>query len=265
MRSRVVLGSVIAVIALFGVFVVAEVVPNPSPVSRVIAATPKPGSSALSRSQATSTPPTSTVEPSPGATSSAHRPLLRVLTIGDSIMKGLGLSPSEAWPALLASRDGWALTTLACNGAGFLAIGDPSDCGANFPAIAQSAPALKPDIILIAGSSNDLGLSNRALLASTIRAAVILKADFPKARIIGLSAVWGDTEVPDQLADINEQVAQAVAHVGGTYVDVGQPLHKKPELMQDDDVHPTAAGQMVLATAIEAALDSALDATADQR
>jgi hypothetical protein len=35
-------------------------------------------------------------------------------TIGDSIMKGYGLTPTDAWPELISATNGWELTSLAC-------------------------------------------------------------------------------------------------------------------------------------------------------
>ena len=46
-----------------------------------------------------------------------------VVAIGDSIMEGHGLDPSDAWPALLAKQNGWRLTNLASDGSGFATVG----------------------------------------------------------------------------------------------------------------------------------------------
>ena len=234
------------------------------------------GSSAASR-RATPVPPTSSpsasasasasasvsaTTPAPTPTSVPAAPL-RVLTIGDSIMKGLGVETNQAWPELISQQDGWSLTTLACNGAGFLAIGVADDCGSNFSSIVQTAGSLRPDLVIIEGSSNDFGMSNSSLLESTVGAVSALHAQFPQAKIVGLSAVWGDTTVPDEIAEIDSQVQQAMTQVGGTYLNVGQPLSGHPELMQSDDVHPTAAGQQVLAATIKEALLPAEQAAAD--
>ncbi len=222
--------------------------------------------SALKSSTAT-TQPTPTVTPTTATptTATPTEPVApqavmaapQVLTIGDSIMKGFGLPTSQAWPALIAAQNGWELTTLACNGAGFLTIGSTQDCGNNFPGVVIAAAALHPDIIIISGSSNDFGENNTALLDSTITAVTRLRAEFPNARIIGLSTVWGDTAPPAQLAQIDAQVTQAVEQVGGTYLDIGQPLSGHPEWMQADDVHPTADGQLVLDAAIQGAFATA--------
>ena len=252
--------GVIGVIGAIGAGVVAFNLPSSAQPSAA------DGSAAASR-RATPVPPTSTpgVSATTPATTSTGVPTapLRVLTIGDSIMKGLGVETNQAWPELISQQNGWTLTTLACNGAGFLAIGVADDCGSNFPSIVQTASSLHPDLVIIEGSSNDFGMSKSALLESTVGAASTLHAQFPQAKIVGLSAVWGDTTVPDEIAEIDSQVQQAMTQVGGTYLDFGQPLSGHPELMQSDDVHPTAAGQQVLAAAIKDALSPAEQAATD--
>jgi acyl-CoA thioesterase-1 len=180
-------------------------------------------------------------------------------------MKGFGLTQADAWPELISAANGWDLTTLACDGAGFLALGNPDECGDTLVDVSRSAANLHPDLIIIEGSSNDFGESNSQLLAATGSALTSLRSEFPNADIIGLSTVWSETEPPAQLADINSQVQQAVTAVGGHYLDIGQPLGGHPELMQDDDVHPTVAGQAVLASAIQAAILTEQHATAVQK
>ena len=219
-----------------------------------------------------SAPADSTATPSPTATPSATPPApvpaaapRQVLTIGDSIMKGFGLTPADAWPELISAANSWDLTNLACDGAGFLAAGNPDECGVTLVDVSQSVTALHPDLVIIQGSSNDFGESNSQLLAATGSAFTILRSEFPNAEIIGLSTVWSETVPPAQLADINSQVKQAVTAVGGHYLDIGQPLGGHPELMQDDDVHPTVAGQTVIAGAIRAAILTEQHATALQK
>ncbi|TAM71278.1 MAG: SGNH/GDSL hydrolase family protein [Microbacteriaceae bacterium] len=174
-----------------------------------------------------------------------------VVTIGDSIMAGHGLTPAEAWPALLAVADEWRVTNLASDGSGFVAIGDERDTFANQ---VSAAIALHPDVIIVEGSSNDVGVSNTVLEAATDSTIAHLRQALPKATLIGLSAVWGDTAPPSQLADIDDQVDSAVTGNGGYYLNVGQPLGGHADLMQSDDVHPTASGQRTLAQAVSEAL-----------
>lgn len=206
----------------------------------------------------------------PVASAAAATPVVapvptRVVAIGDSIMKGFGLSPADAWPELISATNGWSLDTLACDGAGFVQPGSSLECGDTFVDVSRSAATLAPDLIIIEGSSNDFGQSNSELLSATISALTILRTQSPNTEIIGLSTVWSETTPPAQLADINSQVQEAVEAVGGHYLDIGQPLSGHPELMQGDDVHPTVAGQAVLAAAIQTAVTGEQQALASQQ
>jgi acyl-CoA thioesterase-1 len=180
-----------------------------------------------------------------------------VVTIGDSIMKGHGLSASQAWPALMAAQDHWRLDNLACDGAGFLAVGDDSDCAETFSGLVRKAAALHPRTVIVEGSSNDFGQDDDDLLYVTVDQLAQLRKALPHAQIIGLSTVWGDTAAPAQLMDVDDQVRDAVEQVGGRFLSIGQPLSGHPEWMQPDDVHPTAAGQLALYAAVQTAFTKA--------
>ncbi len=188
-------------------------------------------------------------------TTGSARPV--VVAIGDSIMKGHGLTATDAWPALLATSNHWALTNLACDGAGFVKTGDPNDCGDDYSGLIAQTAALHPSLILISGSSNDLGEDNGELQMRTEDMLHALRAAAPKAVIVGISTVWNDTEAPDQMNDINGQVRAAIKQVSGVYLDIGQPLAGHRDWLQADDVHPTAKGQRELAKAIAGPIRSA--------
>jgi acyl-CoA thioesterase-1 len=204
--------------------------------------------------------PAGTAAPSSAASTavtspSPVQPALQVLTIGDSIMRGHGLASTQAWPFLVGEADGWSVTNDGCDGAGVLTPGAIEQCGGtDYAGIIVGAAALQPDIVIIEGSSNDFGQDNSALEAATTSEVRSIRSEFPSAQIVGLSTLWGSTVPPAQLYQIDAQVKQAVEAVGGTYLDIGQPMEGHPELMQAGDVHPNEAGQAVLATTIEAAL-----------
>lgn len=196
------------------------------------------------------------VELSTGTTATGvARPV--VVAIGDSIMKGHGLPAAEDWPTLLAATNHWDLTNLACDGAGFVKTGDANDCGDDYSGLIAQTAALHPSLVLISGSSNDLGEDNGELLRRTEDMLHALRDAAPKATIVGISTVWNDTKAPDQMDDINEQVRTAITQVSGVYLDIGQPLAGHRDWLQTDDVHPTAKGQRALAQAIAGAIRSA--------
>jgi acyl-CoA thioesterase-1 len=174
-----------------------------------------------------------------------------VVGIGDSILEGHGLADGQSWLAVLATQEGWRLTNLASDGSGFVTVGNDGDTFADQVAAAEG---LDPDVVIISGSSNDLGAANDAIATATTQTIDAIHAAMPEAKIIAISAVWGDTAVPTQLDDISSDLADATIAVGGTYLDIGQPLEAEPGLMQSDDDHPTAQGQVVLASAVSAAM-----------
>ena len=175
---------------------------------------------------------------------------LRVAVIGDSIESGLGLDPSEAWPALVASDHGWRLDNLSVPGAGFVAQG--SD-GHDFSAQVDAAIAAQPDLVLIGASDNDLG-TDPDQLSTAIRSTVdSLAAALPDARIAGFNALSGQAS-DEELAGGDAALRQAVLDAGGTWLDLGQPYRGKAGLVQDDDEHPTLPGQQAIAAVVAAKL-----------
>ncbi len=249
--NRIFLASIVGTVAVVALGSIVTVV--------AMAATAEPQSTTTHLPTASSSSGTPSSLPAAPVETAAPK---QVLMIGDSIMKGYGLTPADAWPELISSANSWDLTSLACDGAGFLAPGSPDECGNTFVDISRSAATLHPDLIIIEGSSNDFEQPNPQLLSATVTALKVLRSEFPNAEIIGLSTVWSETDPPAQLADINSQVQQAVTAVGGRYLDIGQPFGAHSELLQDDDVHPTVAGQVVLAAAIQTAITAEQQATA---
>ena len=178
---------------------------------------------------------------------------LNVVAIGDSIMAGNGVNGDEAWLAIVAQSHGWKLTNLASNGSGFVTVGDDGDTFSDQTIVALS---LHPDVIILSGSSNDLGVSDAVLANATTALIERIHLVLPETKILTVDAIWGDTDVPGQLNQMDESVQQASASAGGAYLNIGQPLSGTSNLMQADDVHPNAAGQAALAQAFDAALEA---------
>jgi acyl-CoA thioesterase-1 len=188
-----------------------------------------------------STPAASSATPSAGQ---------KVAVIGDSIESGLGLEPSEAWPALVAATRGWELENLSVPGAGFVAIG--SD-GNDFSAQVDAAIAGQAQLVLIGASDNDLGTDPAQVSAAMQKAVQRLHDSLPDARIVGFSALSGQASDSD-LAAFDSALQDAVESVGGQWLDLGQPYRGQTGLVQDDDEHPTLPGQQAIAAVVESKL-----------
>jgi acyl-CoA thioesterase I len=176
------------------------------------------------------------------------------VAIGDSIMDGHNLDADQAWPVIIAHDDGWSLTNLAADGDGFVAVGDD---GTTFLQQVREAITLHPKLVVLSASSNDLGVSEPEVKAAMVEAVDELHAALPNAQIVGVSAIWNENDLPPQLDQMGTDLKAAVSAIGGTYLDIGNPLQGRPDLMQGGDVHPTAAGQLVVAATVQAALSKA--------
>lgn len=178
-----------------------------------------------------------------------------VVTIGDSIMAGLGLDPDEAWPMLVAHDTGADIVNLGCSGAGFTITGD---CGEDYAGLAQQAIALHPAIVIIQSSDNDSGSSQDEIDQSTRATVDELRAALPDAQLIGIGTLWHlDWDEPDAIGWSSDSLQRAITDDAGVFVSIGQPLRGRPELLQWDGEHPNSDGQIVLGDAVEAALDDA--------
>ena len=180
-----------------------------------------------------------------------------VTVVGDSITAAQGLSPDAAWPVLLGNDLHLDVTDLGCSAAGFVATGNGQQCATDYDGLVAYTAATDPDVVVVQASSNDLGQDEGTVRSAIDDMVTDVHKGVPHARVIGLSAVWAEQDPPAQLAAVDTDLAAAVHGVHGTFVDVGQPFHGHPELMQSDDVHPTAAGQRALERATVAALRKA--------
>jgi acyl-CoA thioesterase-1 len=180
-------------------------------------------------------------------------PGTRVVVVGDSISGGHGLAAGQAWPEVLARTERWQLTNLSCDGAGVLTEGDTDDCATAYEGLVQRAVTLRPAVVFVQASSNDLGQDEDEVDGGTEQLVADLHRLLPRARVVGLSAIWNEQTPPAQLAAISAALRTAIDEHGGTYVDIGQPLRGHPDWMQSDDVHPTVRGQRAVLSAVTTA------------
>lgn len=183
----------------------------------------------------------------------AHPAGRAVVAIGDSIMDGHGLDDGQSWPEVVARTHGWALTDLAADGDGFVT---PGNDGTTFADQVTTAIRLRPSMVILSGSSNDLGKDETQVESAIAAAVQRLRAALPDATIVAASPVWREDAFPAQLTRIAAVVAKDVRAAGGTVLSFADPLRGHPELMQSDDVHPTAAGQLAIAALVEQRLEA---------
>ena len=169
-----------------------------------------------------------------------------VLALGDSLTAGAGVSPEQAWPALLAQRTGWQVV----NGG---VSGDTSAQGMKrLPALLEEhAPAL---VLVTLGGNDMLRRLSQAEIEENL-ARIIVKCKAEGARVVLVAtpqpslagAVLRNLSAPDfyrEIAAVHEVplIEDAIAEV------LSDPL------LKGDQIHPNAEGHAVLAGKISEAL-----------
>ncbi len=201
--------------------------------------------------------PSAASQPAPTPTANGrawdHARGERIVVVGDSISGGHGLTPEQAWPSLLARAEHWQLTNLSCDGAGVVAEGDPDACASAYPGLVKRAVDLRPQVVFVQASSNDLGEDAAEVTSATDQTVALVHRLIPEAHVIGLSAIWNEDAPPAELDTISAALRKAIRQDGGTYVDIGDPLRGHPDWMQSDDVHPTERGQQAIESSVRSA------------
>lgn len=218
-------------------------------------------------------PPDPATSASSSESAAALTPPPRVLVIGDSYAAGTGSSsPDRGVVGLMAESTGWTVSNQARGGTGYdarFASGGQEACGrAACPAFGQmlgrtaeyieeSGVISDPDMVLVIGGRNDVGRDPGAVSAAIDRFYLDVRQAFPRTRILAVGPLGDDGPVPARLKAVRADVKQAVEAVDGLYVDIGQPLNGKPELVAKDGVHPNDQGHAAIWGALRTGLRDA--------
>jgi len=183
-------------------------------------------------------------------------PMPTAVFIGDSYTAGTGsTSTDHAFPTLVAAAEGWHLENLGRGGTGYLATSGKLGCGLaycpNYREMIAAAKKVDPTIVVVSGGRNDLGKAGVAKQVTGFY--TDLRAAFPKATILATSPLWDDDPAPALIGSLGGEVKTAVKAVGGTYLDIGEPLLGHADDVISDGVHPNDGGHALIAAAISKA------------
>jgi lysophospholipase L1-like esterase len=181
----------------------------------------------------------------------------KIAFIGDSYTAGSGVSSqSMRWTTQLSLARGWEEVNLGLGGTGYLITNKAPDgtVRRNYQARIAEAVRAKPDVVIVSGGGNDLALDTPAVVEAVQAFYPALRKALPKAQIIAINPLWGATDMPAALPELQAAVKASVAGVGGAFVDIGQPLVGHPELVVEDKVHPNDEGAGAIAKLTDSAL-----------
>ena len=173
----------------------------------------------------------------------AHLPPgTRVLALGDSLTAAHGVTPDEAWPALLAARTGWIVINAGVSG--------DTSAGAlqRLPALLEEhAPAL----VLVSLGGNDMlrRLPPSQTTANLGRMLALVKASGARAVLLATPkpSVAGAAFNSLSPAEFYRQVAKD--HRVPLIEDALAEVLSDPRL-KSDQLHPNAAGHALLSSKI---------------
>ncbi|MGY5885442.1 SGNH/GDSL hydrolase family protein [Modestobacter lacusdianchii] len=185
----------------------------------------------------------------PSVTAAAELP---VVVLGDSYTvdsaEGAGYVPP------VAEAMGWAPVLEAGDGTGYLAPGrttDPSPYGERLDAVV----AAQPDLVLVQGSTNDVGWSSAELGEAATQLYAALAARLPAARVVVLGPLSPPGVDPGGVAAVRDVLAQVVDASGLTFIDpVAEGWLVPSDGLFADPVHPNEEGYRVMAAQLVTAL-----------
>ena len=187
---------------------------------------------------------------------------LTAVWLGDSYTAGAKAStPEKSFAGIVSAAKPWAMANLARGGTGYITpVSDPAAamtaCGLSYcPSYTEMIPPAvpyHPSVVVVNGGRNEIDTPNWP--AGVQAFFNTLRSTFPSATIVATSVIWDDDPVPPVLPGMCATVQAAVQSVGGTYVDLFDPLLGHPEFIAADGVHPNDAGHAAIAAALLAGL-----------
>ena len=197
-------------------------------------------------------PVTAVSDPSSGgsSTASSSQPLAcRVIAfLGDDWTAGLGASAkAKRFTTLLAAQLGAEEKNFGGDGSGYATAGSSGD-GA-YDSRVDDVVAAKPAVVVVSGGRNDTN-DYLPTLRKQIKALFAqLHSRLPKATLIAVAPMWGDSDAPGQLTPVASAVQQYVTAAGGRYVGLEDPIHGHPGYMSDA-ADPNDKGYAAIAKAL---------------
>ncbi|PEQ14277.1 arylesterase [Novosphingobium sp. PC22D] len=188
-------------------------------------------------------------------------PERHILAFGDSLLAGYGLEDGEGYPARLEA----ALRAKGINArmSDAAVSGDTTAAGLQRLAFALDSQKTKPDLAIVSLGGNDMlrGLPPAETRANLEKILATFRERGIKVVLLGMLAAPNlGKDYAARFNPIYPSLAQAYdAELVPFFL---QPVIDKPEMMQDDHVHPTRLGieEMVAAT-----IDDVADALPDAK
>ncbi|MFI5509953.1 SGNH/GDSL hydrolase family protein [Mycobacterium sp. NPDC051804] len=173
-----------------------------------------------------------------------------VLFIGDSFTAGATIDEAQAYPALIAHREGWRLHVDAQGGTGFIADGQGTgngDTSKLIDRIAQDGRMFPDvDLVVLDAGRNDLSFPANEVAEAMSQCLMAVRHQWPDAKIATVVPSFLSPDSYDGYQTLVRRLATASAAVGGVVIDpVAQRWYDSVDstaMVSADGVHPNADG-----------------------
>lgn len=166
-------------------------------------------------------------------------PVHVIAALGDSMTAG---SKNEViWPTVASEKLGVDVIVKATGGSAYTQERKPLIDQAKLAAVSH------PSVIVIAGSIDDRKSSSEAIKAAASEVYAYLKQELPNTRVIVVGPFWDIAPVPG-VREANAATKAAAEAAGLPFWDaIAENWLLDRALIQEDGLHPTDAGQQVIA------------------
>lgn len=199
--------------------------------------------------------PSRTAVASPGPSSAASAstspsPAQRTAAfLGDDWTAGVGASSrAKRFTTLLSRALGLRERNLGKDGSGYAA---ESTSKSAYSSRIDKLVAAKPQIVVVSGGRNDV-VHDEVTPAATNAAKIfqLLHRKLPDATLVAIAPMWGDSAPPGTLVELGTAIKKAVSDVGGTYLDIADPIRGHTNFMATSS-DPADSGYAAIAGALE--------------
>ncbi|GGL77083.1 hypothetical protein GCM10009706_14420 [Curtobacterium citreum] len=173
----------------------------------------------------------------------------RAVFFGDSYVEGTGAStPAKRWTTLVAQKEGWIEINLGQGGTGYVNGGPDQGQADQYASRIAKIKAARPDIVVIAGSQNDLLFPTDQVDSAIKDTLVQIRAAVPDAKIVVYGPV-NPGEIKPATRTNDAATSAAAQAIGADYISSISPTstYESPADYWTDGQHPSDSGHQHIA------------------
>jgi acyl-CoA thioesterase-1 len=181
---------------------------------------------------------------------------LRVSVLGDSFSLGVGASNLDGYTKLLSNQLCWNVNRVAESGTGYVNPGPDGDRPFTNPARLAATWGTGPELVIVQGSTYDVGQTGVAEAAAKTYAAI--RTGAPLAELVVVGPTLSPSIDPDGVRATRDEVRDAAIKAGATFIDpIDLGWLSGDGTYGTDRLHPTDAGYRELSENLRMALTGA--------